>query len=233
MYIRPNMLWWLIPILLGLFLLGVLWGTVSNLVYKDSANSLPLATEYERTDEATITVAQLLEQITLDQERSFMVYMQDQTLDGRYRNEQFQLDGVIGGHQLEITRQEGQPVVRIDGQVQENATLPYALFTPYEHGALLKSVLQSVKPEPLVETAVQGLRGYRIAVPPQEVTSLLSMWLGPSFPVKDLTPDVTNGIRVNYQLWYESNTGQLRQLELEMQIQTAVGVKRDTLRFRL
>lgn len=234
MYIRPKMLWWLIPILLGLFLIGILLGTVSRSANTDSKNTASAVKQEAGTEPTAITVEELLEQITKDEERSFLVYMQDQTLHGKYRNEQFALEGEIGGHQLEITRQDGQPVtVRIDGQVQDHAALPYAMFTPHEHAALLKGVMQSVEPERLEETAEKGWTGYRIAVPPQEVTSLLSMWLGPSFPIDDLTSNVTNGIAVNYQLWYESTTGQLRQLELELQIQTADGVKRDQLRFRL
>ncbi|MFF0826755.1 hypothetical protein ACFYU8_01780 [Brevibacillus sp. NPDC003359] len=234
MYIRPKMLWWLIPILLGLFLLGIVLGTVSRSANTDSTDTASAVRQTAGTEQTTTTVEELLEQITKDEERSFLVYMQDQTLHGRYRNEQFQLAGEIGGHQLEITREDGQLVsVRIDGQIQDHAALPYALFTPYEHAALLKGVMQSVRPESLKDTAGQGWSGYRLAVPPEEVSSLLSMWLGPSFPIHDLTSNVTNGIKVSYQLWYESTTGQLRQLELDLQIQTAVGVKRDQLRFRL
>ncbi|GAB1531185.1 MULTISPECIES: hypothetical protein [Brevibacillus] len=230
MYIRPKMLWWLIPILLGLFLLGIVLGTVSRSANTDTAPAVRQTAGTKQTK----TVAELLEQITKDEERSFLVYMQNQTLHGRYQNEQFQLAGEIGGHQLEIARKDGQPVsVRMDGQVQDHAALPYAMFTPYEHAVLLKGVLQSVSPERLEDTAGQGWSGYRIAVPPEEVSSLLSMWLGPSFPLQDLTPNITNGMKVNYQLWYDSTTGQLRQLELDLQIQTAVGVKRDQLRFRL
>ncbi len=232
MYIRPKMLWWLIPILLGLFLLGVVLGTVSRSANTGSTDIASAVRQTAGTGQTTVT--ELLEQITRDEERSFLVYMQDQTLHGRYQNEQFQLAGEIGGHQLEIARKDGQPVsVRIDGQIQDHAALPYALFTPYEHAVLLKGVLQSGSPERLEDTAGQGWRGYRIAVPPEKVSSLLSMWLGPSFPIHDLTSNVTNGMKVNYQLWYESTTGQLRQLELDLQIQTAVGVKRDQLRFRL
>ncbi|ASJ53464.1 hypothetical protein BP422_07765 [Brevibacillus formosus] len=232
MYIRPKMLWWLIPILLGLFLLGVVLGTVSRSANTGSTDTASAVRQTVGTEQTTVT--ELLEQITKDEERSFLVYMQDQTLHGRYQNEQFQLAGEIGGHQLEIARKDGQPVsVRIDGQIQDHAALPYAMFTPYEHAALLKGVLQSVSPERLEDTAGQGWSGYRIAVPPEKVSSLLSMWLGPSFPIHDLTSNVTNGMKVNYQLWYESTTGQLRQLELDLQIQTAVGVKRDQLRFRL
>ncbi|MCC8436096.1 hypothetical protein HP567_016245 [Brevibacillus sp. M2.1A] len=233
MYIRPKLLWWLIPILLGLFLLGIVLGTVSRSANTGSTDPASAVRQTTGTGQTT-TVAELLEQITQDEERSFLVYMKDQTLHGRFQNEQFQLAGEIGGHQLEIARKDGQPVsVRIDGQIQDHAALPYALFTPYEHAVLLKGVMQSVRPERLEDTAGQGWSGYRIAVPPEKVSSLLSMWLGPSFPIHDLTSNVTNGMKVNYQLWYESTTGQLRQLELDLQIQTAVGVKRDQLRFRL
>ncbi|MGZ0053256.1 hypothetical protein [Brevibacillus gelatini] len=224
MYIRPKQLWWLFPIFLGLFCLGMALGSAG-----EWSRSAAVVTKQE-----SYPVPRLLEQLTQDEERAFLVYMHDQVLSGRYVHEKFTLDGEIGGHKLAISRNDEQPVsVRIDGQVQDHAALPYALFTPYEHATLLKSVLSSISPEPVADLSGSDWSGYRLAVPPEKVTSLLAMWLGPSFPIADITPELARGISIEYQLWYEPDTGTLRQLELLMQMRTAAGVKQDQLRFRL
>jgi len=70
-------------------------------------------------------------------------------------------------------------------------------------------------------------------VPGEEVTSLLGLWLGPSFSIDELTPQLAKGIEVTYQLWYEPVSGNIRQLDLELQMKTGAGEKRDELRFRL
>lgn len=231
MYVRPKQLWWLIPIFLGLFGLGMALGSFGlwNRSAADAGNEQGLIGKRE-----AYAVPQLLEQLTRSEERSFLVYMQDQALNGRYRHETFSLDGEIGGHKLAISRNQEQPVtVTIDGQVQDHAALPYALFTPYEHAVLLQSVLSSVEPQTIADTSGSDWSGYRLTVPPEKVTSLLAMWLGPSFPIADITPELARGINIEYQLWYEPDTGALRQLELEMQIRTVAGIKQDQLRFRL
>lgn len=180
------------------------------------------------------TLSGLLDQLTREEERTFVVYMQNHALNGRYQRERFSLSGEIAGHTLEISRNDEQKVnVIIDGQTQDHTSLPYALYTPHEHASLIKSVLQSVAPQPLQDPSGQGWKGFRVSVPPREVTSLLALWLGPSFPIEDLTPELAKGIGVTYQLWYEPSSGNIRQMDMEMTIKTAAGVKRDELRFRL
>jgi len=111
--------------------------------------------------------------------------------------------------------------------------LPYALFTPHEHAELLKGVLSQAEATPVFDPSGEGWRGYRITVPSQEVTSLLDLWLGPSFPVKELSPELAKQIAVEYKLWYDEHSGLVRQLEIDLQLQTSAGQKRDQLRFRL
>ncbi|MED1793795.1 hypothetical protein P4V54_14035 [Brevibacillus nitrificans] len=231
MYVRPRLLWWLVPIFLSLFFVGIALGKLgSESVMKGGR----VMEQGAGAGYDPVTLSMLLDQLTKDEERSFIVYMKDQALNGRYQQERFELSGEIGGHQLEIARNgEPQVNVQIDGQKQESTSLPYALYTPHEHAAVIKSVMQSVAPQPMQDPSGQGWKGYRLPVPPREVTSLLSLWLGPSFPVSEMTPELTKGIGVTYQLWYEPATGTIQQMDIEMQIKTAAGEKRDQLRFRL
>ncbi len=182
----------------------------------------------------SVALPELLDQLTKEQERTFVVYMQNQALNGKYQNESFELSGEIAGHRLEISRNAEQKVnVVIDGQTQEHTSLPYALYTPHEHANLIKSVLHSVSPQPVQDPSGQGWRGFRLSMPASEVTSLLALWLGPSFSIEELTPELAKGIGVTYQLWYEPATGDIRQMDMELQMKTGTGEKRDELRFRL
>lgn len=231
MYIRPKLLWWGIPIFLGLFLLGITLGTAGN---RNSTAETAFLDKQKDGQHQPVTLTELLNQLTEDKERSFIVYLQDSALNGRYQHERFELNGEVGGHTLELSRNlEQQVAIRIDGQIQNDASLPYALYTPYEHAAWIKGVLQTAKPQRIQDPGTPGLTGYRLSMPAEEVTSLLSMWLGPSFPLRDMPPEVAKGISVDYQLWYDSESRQIRQLELELRMQTAAGVKQDQLRFRL
>lgn len=231
MYVRPKMLWWLIPIFLSLFCVGIALGTAGN---RSHTEGKAVMEPVDRGKNNLSTLSALLDQLTKEEERSFVVYLQDYALNGRYQQERFSLSGDVGGHKLEISRDEQEKVVvRIDGQIQDHTSLPYALYTPNEHAALLKSVLRSVAPTSIQDPSGQGWRGYRVSVPAQEVTSLMSIWLGPSFPINDLTPDLAKRISVDYQLWYDPESGEVQQLEIDMQIRNSIGVKRDQLRFRL
>lgn len=232
MYIRPKLLWWGLPAFLILFLIGMAFGAAGNRHDIELAPDIQKPAEKGYTEQ--IALKALLDQLTDAKERSFIVYMKESALNGRYAQERFQLTGEIGGHKLEISRDLNQPVtVQIDGEKQDDAALPYALFTPHEHAELLKNVLSSVKAAPVSDPSGEGWKGYRITVPSQEVTSLLDLWLGPSFPVKDLSPELAKQIGVEYQLWYDEQSGLVRQLEIDLQLQTPAGEKRDQLRFRL
>ncbi|WNC17298.1 hypothetical protein [Brevibacillus brevis] len=231
MYIRPKLLWWLIPIFLSLFFVGIALGSLDN---RSDMKGGRVMEQGASAGYDPATLSGLLDQLTREEERTFVVYMQNHALNGRYQRERFSLSGEIAGHTLEISRNDEQKVnVIIDGQTQDHTSLPYALYTPHEHASLIKSVLQSVAPQPLQDPSGQGWKGFRVSVPPREVTSLLALWLGPSFPIEDLTPELAKGIGVTYQLWYEPSSGNIRQMDMEMTIKTAAGVKRDELRFRL
>lgn len=231
MYVRPKLLWWLIPGFLCLFLIGMGLGTAGN---RNTADRVTVTEAEVQKQMDRTTLAGLLDQLTEEHEHSFIVYIQDHALQGKYQRDRFQLSGEISGHKLEISRgDQGDVSVRIDGQPQDHQALPYALYTPSEHAALIKGVLHSVAPLPLQDLSGHGWRGFRLSVPPQEVTALLDMWLGPSFSIQEMTPDLAKRIAVDYQLWYDEDSGQLKQLEIALQVKTSAGEKRDQLRFRL
>lgn len=232
MYIRPKLLWWGVPAFLVLFLLGVALGSIGN---GDGApEALSAASNENPQPKDALLLEKLLDQLTQKGERSFIVHMQEYTLEGTYEREKFRLAGEIGGHQLEMKRDDQQQVtVQIDGKVQDHTALPYSLYTPHEHAQLLKGVLHALKATPLQNTDDPSLRGYRLSVPSQEVAMLLDMWLGPSFPIKEMDPHIAEQIAVDYMLWYDGESGQVRQLDVELKMATSVGEKHDMLRFRL
>jgi len=231
MYVRSKLLWWHIPIFLSLFFVGIALGKLGE----PDRNDGRVAEQSTGSGKEPVTLSLLLDQLTKDEERSFVVFVHNQALNGRYQHEQFELSGEMAGHQVNISRNGEQKVnVLLDGQPQEQtASLPYALYTPYEHAALIKSVLQSVTPEPVQDPSGQGWRGFRLSVPQREVTSLLSLWLGPAFASSDWKPELAKGIGVTYELWYEPDSGLMKQMDMELQIKTAVGDQREELRFRL
>jgi len=229
LYIRPGMLWWAIPAFLMLFLLGLALGFASGQENMEEWS----AAEEKRQDE-TLLLSGLLDQLTERGERSFMVTIEECVLKGTYNQGQFHLTGDVGGHKVEMKRDEQERVtVWIDGKVQDHTALPYALYTPHEHAQLLKRVLDSAITIPLQPESDQGWRGFRLSVPSGEVTELLDMWLGPSFSVREIAQQAANQIAVDYQLWYDEQSGRVRQLDLELQFRTPFGEKRDTLKFRM
>ncbi|MFD2371725.1 hypothetical protein ACFSO0_17520 [Brevibacillus sp. GCM10020057] len=232
MYVRPKLLWWLIPIFLCLFLVGMLLGKFGD---QGDMKGGRVMEQGAGSGYDPMTLSMLLDQLTRDEERSFVVYVHSEALNGRYQQERFELSGEMAGHQVHISRNGEQQVSVIqDGQPLDQATtLPYALYTPYEHAAVIKSVMHSVAPIAVQDPSGSGWRGYRLTVPEREMGSLLSLWLGPAFTGSELKPELTKGFGVTYQLWYEPVSGQIRQMDIALQIRTAAGEKRDELRFRL
>jgi len=227
MYVRPKQLWWLIPVFFGLFFLGVSLGALHN----RHDGKVTIMAEAERAEADRTVVAALLDQLTGQQERPFEVLLKDHVLSGRYQGQQFQVSGEFDGHHMEL-RRSGQDVsVSVDGQVQDHTALPYALFTPHEHAALLKAHLHSVTPLAVSDPSNRAWQGYRLSIPAEEVSSLLATWLGPSFPIQEA--EMARQISVDYHVWYDGATRELRQLDVLLQMKTPAGTKQDQLRFRL
>ncbi len=230
MYIRPKQLWWLLPIFIGLLLLGMALGAISD---KPSSNAIDVVTVEERAVADRELIADLLNQMSTDHDQAFMVNVKEHTLKGRFRGEKFQLTGEIAGHRLEMRRDDQDIQVTIDGENQETHSLPYALYTPYEHAMLLKSHLHSLTPLVLADKNRSDLLGFQLSLQPNEVTQLLALWLGPSFPVDQMSPTLTKQIAIEYQVWFDVKSKQLKQLVVDLRMNTPAGQKQDQLLFRL
>ncbi|QQE72717.1 hypothetical protein KDJ56_12140 [Brevibacillus composti] len=230
MYLKPKQLWWLPTIFLVLFTLGALIGQLHNRLDIQEASVISPA---QREEADRQMIASLLDQLTGDRERAFSVLMKEHVLSGTYKGEQFHLNGDISGHSFELVREDEQVQVKIDGEPQDHQGLPYSLYTPHQHATILKTKLKHITLLPVTDGSGQGWQGYRLTVPAQEITDLLGLWLGPSFSIQDLTPRLAKQIAVEYQLWYDGPTRELRQLEVYLQMETSAGLKRDQLRFQL
>jgi hypothetical protein len=230
MYVRSKQLWWLLPIFIGLFFLGMALGAISQ---KPPTLVTPAVTVEERAEADRATIAELLEQLSGDKERTFRVTVQDYTLQGKFRGENFELSGNVGGHPLRINRNEQDVRITVDGELQENTPLPFALYTPYEHAMLLKAQLQSLAPMVVTDKSREGWLGFHVSLPPEEVTAMLALWLGPSFPIDGMTPALAKQISVDYQLYYDAKSKQLRQLTVDLRMKTPAGLKQNQLLFTL
>ncbi|MFY0543106.1 hypothetical protein [Brevibacillus sp. H7] len=230
MYIRSKQLWWLLPIFIGLFLLGIALGSISD---RPSSDPVSVVSVEERAEADREMIAAFLDQLSSDRDQAFTVNMKEHTLQGYFNGEKFQLSGTIGGHQLEMKRMGETVEVIIDGEGQDSPTLPYALYTPYEHAMLLKSHLHSLTPLVVTDHNQNDLLGFHLSLKPDEVTQLLALWLGPSFPVDRMTPTLAKQIEVDYQVWYDENSKQVKQLVVDLRMNTPAGLKQDQLLFRL
>jgi hypothetical protein len=230
MYIRPRQLWWLLPIFIGLLLFGMALGAISD---KLSPEPVFVVTVEERAVADRETIAAVLDQLSDQQDQPFTVNVKEHTLKGHFRGEKFELAGEIEGHRLELKRNDQEVQVTVDGEGQDSHLLPYALYTPYEHAMLLKAHLHSLTPLVLTDNNRKDLLGFHLTMQPAEVTQLLELWLGPSFPLDRLSPSLAKQIKVEYQVWYDANSKQLKQLVVDLRMNTPAGLKQDQLLFRL
>ncbi|MFM1652673.1 hypothetical protein ACI7RC_11310 [Brevibacillus sp. B_LB10_24] len=232
MYIRPRRLWWFLPLFAALFLLGMALGKVTDKPQVKEASVEMDSRSQERANRAAI--AALLDQVNSGEETPFQVRVKEQSLAGQFQGAAFELGGDIHGHQLKIKRTEDQVTVAIDGEEQEGTmTLPFSLYTPYEHMTVIKSHLEQVKPLPLKDAKKEGLLGYQFSLPPGEVKAMLSTWLGPQFPTEQVFQQFLQQVAVTYQMWYDEKTSHLRQLVVSLKISGPNGGKQDQLIFLL
>ncbi|GAA4708773.1 hypothetical protein [Brevibacillus fulvus] len=230
MYIRREWVWWLVPVFAALFCIGMLLG---NWLDKPENRHPSVVASPERFTADREVVEELIRPLSQERSIPFSVWFHNNTLSGHFRANTFELSGTITGHQLTMKRDAKEVSVLFDGQPQNPQLLPYSLYTPYEHAAVIRAQLQSIDPLPISDPVQQQWLGYEISLPPDEVKSMIALWLGPHFPVDDVLDEVLDQVRVKYQLWYEPEQRQLRQLVVDLQLDTPNGKKQDQLLFRL
>lgn len=233
MYIRPKQLWWLVPIFVTLFCIGAVIAKWADKPATSPTPQMAPPVEQNQPKQGRELIAELINQWDTEEKTSFVVSANDLKFSGHFQGSHFELTGSIEDHQIEIKRDSETVLVTVDGEIQNASLLPYSLFTPYDHVMILKGQLQSITPSLMEADEQTKWNRYRFSLPPGEVTSLLSLWLGPQFPTDEVLDQFLKQIQVTYELWYDSNSQQLRQLAVHLQLETARGMKHDQLLFQL
>lgn len=231
MVIRPRQLWLLLPFFIGLFFLGAAIAMMQD--KQAEQEELPVIDVQERAGEDRDFILELLEPLQKNEKVPFTVKWQQDWLSGQFRKETFDLKGSIGGQQVAFARNENAMSMTINGQKQDPVLLPYAIYTPYEHASLVKGYLSSIQPLPIQDKTKQGLLGYQLTIPPDDVKEILALWLGPSFPTKETWEKMGRQVSVEYQFWYDTNARQLRQIVVNLSSAASQGEKLDQLTFFL
>jgi hypothetical protein len=231
MYIRPRQLWWLVPIFIGLFCVGMVFAHLTDKP-QASPKKNQIIDENKRLLNDRDKIVELMKQLETNQELPFKVLMKEQAFSGRFRGETFELTGEISGHVVKMKRDEKTFTVTIDGEEQDPLLVPYALYTPYEHLMLVKGQLQEITPLPLHDVQQDNWQGYQFTFPPSELKALLSLWLGPRFSAEDVMDELIKHVNVDYEVWYDVQTDRLQELVVTLKLDSPQGKKQDQLLFR-
>ncbi|MBO8162959.1 MAG: hypothetical protein H0Z34_04450 [Brevibacillus sp.] len=235
MVIRPQQLWWLLPIMLSLFLLGGLiahWTDESTAHEEGSQQEQPVDPA-EQMREQRKEIAALIQQWETNANRSFQVDVGEKQFRGTLQGKSFQLSGDVGGHQVTVQREGDALALTVDGEPKEPLLLPFALYTPYDHLMLIKGELQSIVPIVLHRAEGEGLSGYQFTLPAEEVKAMLALWLGPGFPADEVMDQSLRDVSLTYQMWYEQRSLTLRRLLVTLKVVSPSGQKVDQLLFRM
>lgn len=231
MYIRRNQLWWLIPIFLGLFALGMVLAILTK-----TPMSTPISKQDStKADDGKILHDQLdrlVKQLAGNTPITYQVKTRDQTYQGVYRGEQFDIKGNVSGHTIQMKRSNEKVNLQVDGIDQALEFLPYALFTPYEHAMVIQGQLHSLTPTELHQRDRNGLKGLQFTLPSSQVESMLTLWLGPQFQADDVMRQTLKDVVIRYELWYDTDTFTVKQLTVDLLIPSFQNQQRDQLVFR-
>ncbi|MGC5324606.1 hypothetical protein [Brevibacillus sp. SYSU BS000544] len=233
MYIRRNQLWWLIPIFLGLFLLGMLLAVITKPPQTTPASSS--MEEKNQGDPDTLhhdQLASLVKKLAGDTPVTYQVKTRDQTYQGVYRGESFDVKGNVSGHIIQMKRSTDKVELQVDGKEQPLEFLPYALFTPYEHAMIIQGQLHSLVPTELHKRDRDGLKGLQFALPSNQVESMISLWLGPQFQADEIMRQTLKDVVIRYELWYDTDKFEVKQLTVDLLVPSFQNQQRDQLVFR-
>ncbi|UFJ42739.1 hypothetical protein LOK74_09695 [Brevibacillus humidisoli] len=236
MIIRPRQLWWLLPIFLALFLLGALIAKLTDkpAVQNQEQQSGPVAQvdPAEQMRKQRQEIAELIERSQTNTEIPFQVEVKDRQFSGTYQGKSFELSGDVGGQKVMMARTGDSFKLTVNGEQKEPLMLPYALYTPYDHLMLIKGELQSIVPIRLTGEGAD-LAGYQFSLPPEDVKSMLSLWLGSQFPTQDVMDEALKSVSLTYLMWYDQSSMRLRRMLVTIQIASPQGEKKDQLLFRM
>ncbi|WP_139489125.1 hypothetical protein [Brevibacillus dissolubilis] len=233
MYIRPRQMWWFPLLFAGLFALGMSIGFLTDKPETSVSADQQAASEEakQKLVEDRNTIKGLLSQLDTTREVPFQISVKDETYEGTFHGELFELKGKVSGHDIHMKRTGERIAVLIDGEAQNPDLLPYALYTPYEHANLIKGQLTSIEPQVIPSANQQGLLGYQVSLPPSEVRALLTLWMGPHFKADTQMEQVLHQFKIIYQLWYEPQTAKLKQMVVNLKLDTPIGKRQDQLVF--
>ncbi|MGD8189249.1 hypothetical protein ACQCN2_04525 [Brevibacillus ginsengisoli] len=230
MYIRRKQLWWLFPIFVSLFVLGVAlakWTEQTLPLYAHSATD----GEEGTLDANRIQVEKLINQLKADYPISYQVQTRGQLYRGVYHGEGFDLSGEVSGHTINMKRSNSKLSLVIDGHQENPEFLPYALFTPYEHAAVIQGQLHSIEPR-ILEGNPSNRKGFQFTLPADQVREMLALWLGPQFQADAVLDHYMESVVIRYELWYDTNDHQLKQLTVNLEASQSQLSKHDQLIFR-
>ncbi|MET3289468.1 UNVERIFIED_CONTAM: hypothetical protein ABID98_002038 [Brevibacillus sp. OAP136] len=212
MYIKREELWWTLPILIALFLLG---GSIAKLQEgKKSTTPTIAAREVAPSDlhmQRELT-RQLLAQLTPDKQSPLSVETEGLLWTGHFQKDSIEISTKQDGKKLVMLRADGAFHFQVDGQTQDAQALPYSLFTPFEHARLLDKELNGLVPKQLSDAA-SGWKGYQLAMPADELKKEMSAWLGPTFTEAEIA-DALKQTKIVYELWYEPTQKKLKQFTM-------------------
>lgn len=232
MYISREQLWWTLPIVIALFLIG---GTIAKLQESEKKTVAPTssmeAVQTESEQKERELISHLLGQLAPDKQTPLSVETGSLKWTGHFKQETFSISASQDGRELTLQRTPEGFVYEIDGMVQEMQALPYSLFTPFEHARLIRDKLPSIFPKPLPVSGA-GWRGYQLTMPAKELNAVVSTWLGPAFSEAEIA-DALQQTYVVYQLWFEPDSKQMKQLTMAIIDRTQQGSRvRDQVMFR-
>jgi len=229
MMVRQKHLWLMVVLFASLFFVGMVMGKVTEQAGGMTGEYRP---ERDKLQVRRASLLQLIKQLDQSREMPFAVVIKNARLSGWFRGSTFHIQGKIDDRQMEVKRVAGAPVFVMDGKPQEAALLPYALYTPYQHGHLIASQIQALQPIPLVNPRNEQMKGFQIQLPPNEVKKLLTAWMGGQFKANETMEDVLKKTAIQYQIWYHDESKQLWQIGIQLQMQTDNGSKQDQIIFR-
>lgn len=229
MYVNRKQQWTFSAILAVLLIIGM----VAMVVLPEKSHTPHHSSTNQKAnpdEENHAGIKSLLDRYMKSGERhSFSVFSRGHAYTGHYSGESFELTGWVNNKRVTMKRQGDQMSLTLDGEVLDPLTLPFALYTPFEHLKLLQN--QSVHPIPVVQD--QGTKGYLFHLQTEQVQHILQSWLGPAFSVEDVWKPGQDAVHIDYLLWYDQKKTAIKEMHVTLTMHMNRQTKVETLTFRM